>query len=81
VVATGEDFEYSAEIHSPARSSTYIIEMLSKIAIQVPKSLKSERPNFSIEFCRLVELELSLRKKPMLRPSNFARIVAKFGND
>ena len=79
MVATGEGFEYSDRIDSPARSSTDIIETLSRIAIQAPKSLKSERPDFSTEFCCLVDQ--SLRNKPMLRPSNFERIVAKFGND
>jgi hypothetical protein len=44
VVATGEGFECSAQIHPPARSSTDVIEPLSRIATQAPKSLKSERP-------------------------------------
>jgi len=63
---------------STARSSTDVIEPLSRIATKAPKSLKSERPDFSIGFCRLVDQ--TLRKKPMLRPPNFERIVAQFGN-
>jgi len=43
LVAAGEGFEYSAQIHSPARSSTDIIETLSRIAIQAAKSLKSDQ--------------------------------------
>ena len=79
MVATGEGLEYSAQIHPPARSSTDIGETLSRIAIQAPKSLKSERPDFSTGFCRLVDQ--SLKKKPAIRPAKFERIVAQFGND
>ncbi len=68
------------QIYPTARSSTDVIEPLSRIATQAPKSLKSERPDFSIGFRRLVD-QTSLRKKPMLRPPNFERIVAQFGND
>ena len=35
------------QIHPPARSSTDVIESLSRIATQAPKSLKSERPDLS----------------------------------
>lgn len=68
------------QIHPTARSSD-VIEPLSRIRIatQAPKSLKSERPDFSAGFCRLVDQ--TLRKKPMPRPLNFERIVAQFGND
>lgn len=72
-------FEYSAQIHPLARSSADMIETLSRIATQAPKSLKSERPDFGAGFCRLVDQ--TLKKKPALRPANFERILAQLEND
>jgi len=72
-------FEYSAQIHPLARSSADMIETLSRIATQAPKSLKSERPDFTAGFCRLVDQ--TLKKKPTLRPANLERILAQLEND
>jgi hypothetical protein len=56
-----------------------MIELLSRIATQAAKLLKSERPDFSTGFCRLVDQ--SLKKKPAIRPAKFERIVAQLEND
>ena len=56
-----------------------MIELLSRIATQAAKSLKSERPDFSTGFCRLVDQ--SLKKKPAIRPAKFERMVAQLEND
>jgi len=72
-------FEYSAQIHPLARSRADMIETLSRIATQAPKLLQSERTDFSVGFCRLVDQ--TLKKKPVLRPANLERILAQLEND
>ena len=44
-------------------------ELLSRITTEAGKLLKSERPDFSTGFCRLVDQ--SLKKKPAISPAKF----------
>ncbi len=70
-------FEYSAQIHPLARTRDDLIETLSRIATQPPRSLRKERPDFSNRFCQLIDQ--ALKKKPALRPANLERILAQLG--
>jgi hypothetical protein len=75
----GRGFRIQRSDSPLARSSADMIELLSRIATQAAKLLKSERPDFSTGFCRLVDQ--SLKKKPAIRPAKFERIVAQLEND
>lgn len=70
-------FEYSAQIHPLARTRDDLIETLSRIATQAPRSLKKERPDFTAGFCDLIDQ--ALKKKPALRPGNIQRILVQLG--
>jgi serine/threonine protein kinase len=70
-------FEYTAQIHPLARTRDDLIETLSRIATQAPRSLKKERPDFNDGFCRLIDQ--ALKKKPALRPANLPRILIQLG--
>ena len=67
------------KIRNRHRRSLWLPEEKSEITERAVGDSLSVALDFSTEFCCLVDQ--SLRNKPMLRPSNFERIVAKFGND
>jgi serine/threonine protein kinase len=67
-------FEYSAQIHPLARTQDDLIQTISRALTQPPRALKTERPDFSDSFCRLVDQ--MLKKKPQLRPSNLPALIA-----
>lgn len=70
-------FEYSAQLHPLARTRDDLIQTLSRIAHQPPRTLKSERPDFSDAFCRTIDQ--MLKKKPALRPANLDRLLNSIG--
>jgi hypothetical protein len=55
-----------------------LIQTLSRIAQQAPRALKSERPDFSDGFCRIIDQ--MLKKKPALRPANLDRLLHSIEN-
>lgn len=68
-------FEYSAQIHPLAKTAEDLIQTVSRALYQPPRHLKNERPDFSAEFCGLIDQ--LLKKKPALRPSNLTGLIAK----
>jgi hypothetical protein len=70
-------FEYSAQIHPLAKTHDDLVETLSRIATQAPRSLKKEHPDFSAGFCHLIDQ--ALKKKPALRLANLRRILDQLG--
>lgn len=67
-------FEYSAQIHPLARTQDDLVQTVSRALHQPPRRMKSERPDFSGPFCDLIDQ--MLKKKPQLRPSNLAAMIA-----
>ena len=72
-------FEYSAQLHPLAKTRDDLIQTLSRIAQQPPRSLKTERPDFSDGFCNTIDQ--MLKKKPALRPANLDRLIASIGTN
>lgn len=68
-------FEYAAGQHPIARDSDDAIRTISRALHESAKPLQSLRPDFSPEFCRLIDQ--LLKKKPALRPANFDRLIAQ----
>jgi serine/threonine protein kinase len=68
-------FEYSAQMHPLARTRDDLIQTLSRALHQAPRLLKTERPDFSDDFCELIDQ--LLKKKPALRPSDFTNIRSR----
>jgi len=68
-------FEYSAQIHPLAKTKDDLIQTISRALHQPPRHLKNERPDFSQEFCDLIDQ--MLKKKPQLRPSNLQALMAE----
>jgi serine/threonine protein kinase len=66
-------FEYSAQIHALAKTADDLVRTISRIVSQPPRSLKTERPDFSQEFCDLIDQ--MLKKKPALRPNRLDRLL------
>lgn len=62
-------FEYAAQIHPLALTQDDLIQTISRAIHQAPRPLKQEPPDFSEDFCELIDQ--LLKKKPSLRPSNF----------
>ena len=67
-------FEYSAQLHPLAKTRNDLITTISRAIRQPPRPLRTDRPEFSAAFCALVDQ--MLKKKPMLRPSNLAELIA-----
>jgi serine/threonine protein kinase len=67
-------FEYSAQIHALAKTADDLVRTISRIMSQPPRSLKSERADFSDDFCALIDR--MLKKQPALRPNSLDRILA-----
>lgn len=63
-------YEYSTRIHPFKSNSQYTT--LSSIINKTPKPLKSRRVDLEDSFCRIIDSWL--KKKPMLRESNFDKI-------
>lgn len=68
-------FEYSTGQHPIARDSDDAIRTISRALRDPAKPLHSLRPDFSPEFCRLIDQ--LLKKMPALRPANFDRLIAQ----
>ncbi len=68
-------FEYSAGQHPIARDSDDAIRTVTRALHDPPKPLKDLRPDFSTEFCWLIDQ--LLKKKPALRPANLDRLIAQ----
>lgn len=68
-------FEYAAGQHPIARDSDDAIRTISRALHEPAKPLHSLRPNFSPEFCNLIDQ--LLKKKPALRPANFDRLMSQ----
>ena len=67
-------FEYSAQIHPLAKTQDDLIQTISRALYQPPRRLRTERPDFSSEFCDLIDQ--MLKKKPQLRPSDLTALIA-----
>ncbi len=67
-------FEFSAQLHPLARTQDDLVTTISRAIRQPPRPLKQDRPDFSDAFCALVDQ--TLKKKPMLRPSNLTSVIA-----
>ena len=70
-------FEYSAQIHPLAKTRDDLIRTISRAVNQAPRLLKSDRPDFSDEFCDLIDK--LLKKIPALRPSNLSALIREIG--
>ena len=68
-------FEYSAGQHPIARDSDDAIRTISRALHDPAKPLQDLRPDFSPEFCRLIDQ--LLKKKPALRPANWEQLIAQ----
>lgn len=66
-------FEYTAQEHPLARDTDDLMLSVSRAVKQLPKSLKECRPEFSDEFCGLIDQ--CLKKWPALRPGNLVMIM------
>lgn len=66
-------FEYTAQEHPLARDNDDLMASVSRAVKQLPKSLKECRPEFSDEFCKLIDQ--CLKKWPALRPANLVLIM------
>ena len=62
-------FEFATGSHPIARNADDAMETYRRAITVLPKSLKSLRPDFSEDFCKLIDQ--LLKKKPSLRPANF----------
>jgi eukaryotic-like serine/threonine-protein kinase len=67
-------FEYSSQLHPLAQTRDDLVATISRAILQPPRPLKQDRPEFGDAFCALVDQ--MLKKKPMLRPSNLAALIA-----
>jgi len=67
-------FEYSSQLHPLAKTRDDLIATISRAIRQPPRPLKLDRPEFGDALCALVDQ--MLKKKPMLRPSNVAALIA-----
>jgi serine/threonine protein kinase len=65
-------FEFSTQKHPLAGDKDDIFQTVSRAVTQAPASLKSERSDYSDEFCQMIDQ--MLKKKPALRPSNLMRL-------
>lgn len=68
-------FEYSAQFHPLAKTRDDLISTISRAIHQTPRPMQSVRPDFTGEFCALIDQ--TLKKKRILRPSNLAALIAK----
>jgi serine/threonine protein kinase len=67
-------FEYSTQIHPLAKTQDDLIQTISRALHQPPRRLRNERPDYSDAFCDLIDQ--MLKKKPQLRPSDLAVLIA-----
>lgn len=67
-------FEYSTGQHPIARDSDDAIRTVSRAIRDPARPLQDLRPDFSLEFCSLIDQ--LLKKKPALRPANIDRLIA-----
>jgi serine/threonine protein kinase len=65
-------FEYSAQKHPLADKPEDIFQSVTRAISQTPILLKVPRPDFSNEFCEIIDQ--MLKKKPALRPGNLTRL-------
>lgn len=68
-------YEFSTNQHPIARDSDDDIRTVSRALHQPARPLADLRPDFSPEFCKLIDQ--LLKKKPALRPANFDWLVAQ----
>ena len=66
-------FEYAAGQHPIAHDSDDPIRTVSRALHESPKPLQNFRPDFTPEFCKLVDQ--LLKKKPALRPANLDALI------
>lgn len=66
-------FEYAAGQHPIARDSDDLMRTVTRAIHDAPRPLKQLRPDFSQEFCSLIDQ--LLKKKPALRPANLDRLI------
>ncbi|MGI9089112.1 MAG: serine/threonine protein kinase [Chthoniobacterales bacterium] len=66
-------FEYAAGQHPIARDSDDPIRTVTRALHESPKPLQQFRPDFTAEFCKLVDQ--LLKKKPTLRPANLDALI------
>jgi len=68
-------FEYCSQAHPLAKTWDDPIRTLSRAINQTPRSLKLDRPDFSDEFCELIDK--FLKKTPALRPANLGALISE----
>lgn len=66
-------FEYTAGRHPIARDSDDLVRTVTRALHDAPQPLQKLRPEFSREFCGLIDQ--LLKKKPSLRPANLSRLI------
>jgi len=66
-------FEYAAHRHPIAHDSDDNIATLARALNESPRTLQSERADFSSKFCRTIDQ--LLKKQPILRPGNLALLI------
>jgi serine/threonine protein kinase len=68
-------FEYASGQHPIARDSDDPVRTVSRALRQPPTQLANVRPDFSSDFCGLIDQ--LLKKKPTLRPANLEVLIQK----
>lgn len=68
-------FEYSTKKHPLARTQDDLMQTISRAVLQPPLSLKGLRPDYSVDFCDMIDQ--LLKKKPALRPGNLALLLKR----
>ncbi len=66
-------FEYASGEHPVARNSDDTMQTVTRALIEPPKKLINLRPDFSPEFCKLINQLLN--KRPALRPANLNKLI------
>ncbi len=66
-------FEYATGEHPIARNSDDAIQTVTRALMEPPKKLIDLRPDFSAEFCKLINQLLN--KRPALRPANLNALI------
>lgn len=66
-------FEFAAGEHPVARNSDDVMQTVTRAMMEPPKKLIHLRPDFSPEFCKLINQLLN--KRPALRPANLDQLI------
>lgn len=66
-------FEYAAGEHPVARNSDDVMQTVTRALMDQPKKLSDLRPDFSPDFCELINQLLN--KRPALRPANLDKLI------